>query len=59
MPPTAYDAVEVKLAKPASGDDRMAVHGTLEGKLVVDPYEEGGWLLGLFLMEDGALKPDL
>ncbi|MGD9689610.1 MAG: hypothetical protein AB7K52_06610 [Phycisphaerales bacterium] len=59
VPPTAYDAVEVKLIKPATGNDRLAVHGTLEGRFRVDAYEEGGWLLGLYLMDDAVLKPDL
>ncbi len=58
VPPTAYDAVEVKLARPATGDQRLTFHGTLEGKFKVDPYEEGGWLIGLYLMDDATLKGD-
>lgn len=58
VPPTAYDAVEVKLAKPATGDQRLVFHGKLEGKFKVDPYEEGGWLIGLYLMDDATLKGD-
>ncbi len=58
VPPTAYDAVEVKLAAAANAKQRMAVHGTVEGRLKVDPYLDGGWLLGLYLMEDAKLTID-
>lgn len=58
VPPTAYDAVEVKLAKPASGDDRFITHGEVVGKLKVLPYTDAGWLLGLYLMEHGELAGD-
>ena len=58
VPPTAYDAIEVKLANPANAKQRMAAHGTVDGKLKVDPYLDGGWLLGLYLMEDAKLMID-
>lgn len=58
VPPTAYDAVEVKLAQPPSREQRLATHGTLRGKLKVDPYEDGGWLLGLYVLQDATLKAD-
>jgi hypothetical protein len=58
VPPTAYDAVEVRLAKAASNDERLAYHGMLEGVFKVDPYEDGGWLIGLYMMEAATLKPD-
>ncbi|MFN0011833.1 MAG: DUF3299 domain-containing protein [Phycisphaerales bacterium] len=58
VPPTAYDAVEVKLAAAANAKQRMAVHGTVEGKLKVDPYLDGGWLLGLYLIDDATLTID-
>ncbi len=58
VPPTAYDALEVKLANPANAKQRLAAHGTVEGRLKVDPYIDGGWLLGLYLMEDAKLTID-
>ncbi len=58
VPPTAYDAVEVKLANAANAKQRMAMHGTVEGKLKVDPYLDGGWLLGLYLIDDATLTMD-
>lgn len=55
VPPTPYDAIEVKLKTAASGRDRFTAFGAIEGKLQVDPYIKGNWLLGLYLMEDAAL----
>jgi len=58
VPPTAYDAVEVKLAQPANAQQRFTQHGSLTGKFKVDPYEDGGWLLGLYVMDDAVLSAD-
>ncbi len=55
LPPTAYDAIEVRLTEPATGDDRFAAYGTVEGKFLVDPYLKGNWLLGLYMMENATL----
>lgn len=57
-PPTAYDAVEVHLKEPAPAAQRLATHGLVSGKFKVDPYVDNGWLLGLYLMEDGKLTLD-
>ena len=54
-PPSPYDAIEVKLAAPATGGQKTMASGTMTGIFKVDPYEDGGWLLGLFLMEDAML----
>lgn len=54
-PPTPYDAIEVKLTLPASAGQKLMTSGGIMGRFRVDPYEDGGWLLGLFLMEDGKL----
>lgn len=56
VPPTAYDAVETKLAKPAVGDDKFITFGETTGVLKVDPYVDNGWLLGLYIMEDAVLS---
>lgn len=55
VPPTPYDALEVRLKEPATGKDRFTAFGTVEGTMKVDPYIKGNWLLGLYLMEDGRL----
>lgn len=55
VPPTPYDAVEVKLAAAATGKERFTSFGSVEGLLKVDPYIKGNWLLGLYLLENGKL----
>ena len=55
VPPTPYDAVEVKLAKPADRRDSLVSFVTLEGVLDVDPYVNRDFLLGLFTMSEAAL----
>lgn len=57
VPPTPYDAVEVRLAQPAEGDDRMTTFGSVTGVFGVKPYVVGGWLVGLYVMERAALAP--
>jgi hypothetical protein len=54
-PPTPYDAIEVRLQKAATGQDRFTAFGSIEGLFKVDPYVKGNWLLGLYLMEDAKL----
>lgn len=56
VPPTPYDAIEVRLASAATGRDRFTSFGTVEGKLMIDPYIKGNWLLGLYLMEEAAIS---
>ncbi len=55
VPPTPYDAIEVRLQKAATGQDRFTAFGSVEGLFKVDPYVKGNWLLGLYLMEDATL----
>ncbi len=58
VPPTAYDAIEVKLATAARSDQRQAVNGHLVGRFKLDPFEDQGWLLGLYVLEDATLTTD-
>jgi hypothetical protein len=58
VPPTAYDAIEVKLLRGASTSERSAVHGTLTGRFKIEPYEDSGWLLGLYILDEGELQVD-
>lgn len=55
VPPTPYDAIEVKLKNPAKGDDRFRVTGTITGILRIDPYLVKDWLVSLFLMDDATI----
>lgn len=57
-PPTAYDAIEVKLAAPATGESRFAVHGTVVGQFKVDPYIDSNYLLGLYVLENASFASD-
>jgi hypothetical protein len=58
IPPTPYDAVEVRLTEPVGpGDAGGGVqYGAIEGTFEVDPYVAGGWLLGLYVMNDATLN---
>jgi hypothetical protein len=56
VPPTPYDAIEVKLKAPAKGNDRLRTSGTLTGQFKVDPYLVKDWLVSLFVMENGELS---
>jgi len=57
VPPTPYDAVEVRLAQPVVDDGRFANAGSLEGLFKVEPYLVGEWLVGLYLMENARFMP--
>jgi len=58
VPPTPYDAVEVRLVSPVSGKARMATYGSVTGKFRVDPHLVGGWLVGLYVMDQATLAPE-
>ncbi|MEO1582977.1 MAG: hypothetical protein AAFR96_00195 [Planctomycetota bacterium] len=55
VPPTPYDAIEVSLTNPATQGEKFAVEGALVGKLTVDPYLVGDWLIGLYLLGEASL----
>lgn len=55
VPPTPYDAIEVKLTTPITKDQKSTAYGTVEGKLSVKPYLVGEWLVGLYLLDEGKL----
>ncbi len=56
VPPTPYDAIEVKLKTAAKGDARLRTTGTLTGILRVDPYLVKDWLVSLYVMDDGEVS---
>ena len=55
IPPTPFDAIEVRLLEAADEEERFAVYGTVMGKLQVSPYMVGDWLYGLYVMENATL----
>lgn len=58
MPPTPYDAVEVRLATTPTPSQRSSNQGTLRGVLKIDPLEDAGWLLGMYVIENGKLTTE-
>jgi hypothetical protein len=52
VPPTPYDAVEVKLVETATRQDMFVQYATLEGVMKVDPYVNRDWLLGMYILEN-------
>ncbi|MSR68942.1 MAG: DUF3299 domain-containing protein [Phycisphaerales bacterium] len=60
VPPSPYDAIEVKLAIPADNSKRHMVRvGTIEGILHVDPYLVERWLVGLYTMDGATLSSEM
>ena len=65
VPPTPYDAVEVKLLEPANRGGRHAAFnfGGVRGTFRVDPYLVENWLVGLYILEGAQMvegaKPEL
>ncbi len=56
IPPTPYDAIEVKLAELTRMGNTVTGYGMVEGTFKVDPYIVQGWLLGLYLIEDASFE---
>jgi len=52
VPPTPYDAVEVKLVEKATRQDMFVQYATLEGVMKVEPYVNRDWLLGMYILEN-------
>lgn len=64
VPPTPYDAIEVRLATPVSGEARYATYGTITGKLGVEPYVvtssngKMSFLLGIYVLDGATMSGD-
>ncbi len=56
VPPTPFDAVEVRMKAAIEGGDRYATQGEVSGKFGVKPYLAGDWLVGLYVMDDAVLS---
>jgi len=60
IPPTPYDAVEVKLAAEIKGWKRHTINfGSIEGTFKVEPYLVENWLVGLYLIEGARIDTEL
>ncbi|GJM18622.1 MAG: hypothetical protein DHS20C14_08350 [Phycisphaeraceae bacterium] len=55
VPPTPYDAVEVRLTESLDTSRGAPGFGSIEGTFKTDPYIVSGWLLGLYLLEDAQM----
>jgi hypothetical protein len=56
LPPTPYDAMEVRLVEPVKPSRRHAFNfGTVQGRLKVDPMLVENWLVGLYRLEEATL----
>ncbi len=56
VPPTPYDAIEVKLSNAQRMGNSPTSFGQVEGVFKVDPYIVSGWLLGLYMVEDAVFE---
>lgn len=60
VPPTPFDAIEVRLAEaPANRRRHGMAFGFVEGTLTVEPYLVDSWLVGLYVMDDAVLKIEM
>jgi hypothetical protein len=60
IPPTPYDAIEVKLATEIKGWKKHTFNfGAIEGTFTVEPYLVENWLVGLYMMKDATLNREL
>ncbi len=61
VPPTPYDAVEVRLTAPVTGEDRYTNYATITGKLGVEPYVSSStdgklkFLLGIYVLNGATM----
>ncbi len=56
VPPTPYDAVEVKLGVPLDLTRQAINYGSIRGTFSVDPYLVNNFLVGLYVMDDGVVE---
>jgi hypothetical protein len=57
IPPTPYDCVEVSLAEPVAVRGKHLIQfGTVRGRLRVEPFLAGRFLLGLYRIEVGSVE---
>ncbi|MFM1805359.1 MAG: hypothetical protein RL136_2238 [Planctomycetota bacterium] len=60
VPPTPYDAVEVRLTSEVKGWKKHTINfGAIEGVFRVEPYLVENWLVGLYLIDEGVLDTEI
>jgi hypothetical protein len=59
VPPTPYDAIEVVLDNTVTGEARFTSTGAIKGRFGLKPYVVGDWLVGLYVIDQGALSPQM
>ncbi len=60
VPPSPYDAIEVKLLSPSDNSKRHVMRvGSIEGVFHIDPYIVERWLVGLYTMDEAELSTEL
>ena len=56
LPPTPFDCIEASLAVPLRlGAQHTISFGTVRGRLVVEPFKAGAFLLGLYRLQDASI----
>jgi hypothetical protein len=56
LPPTPFDCIEAALAAPITlGAKHSISFGTVRGRLVVEPFAAGAFLIGLYRLEDASV----
>jgi hypothetical protein len=57
LPPTPFDCIEATLAAPITlGAKHSVSFGTVSGRLVVEPFTAGAFLIGLYRLESAQLE---
>lgn len=57
LPPTPFDCIEATLAAPITlGAKHSVSFGTVRGRLVVEPFTAGAFLIGLYRLESAQLE---
>jgi len=56
VPPSPYDAIEATLEHDVDFGSSAVGYGTITGTFYLDPYVVDGWVLGLYIIEDGAYR---
>jgi hypothetical protein len=54
VPPTPYDAIEVKLNRSVTFGYSATGYGAIKGTMKIDPYVVSGWLMGLYVIENAS-----
>ena len=57
LPPTPFDSIEATFVRPIPvRGQHLFRFGTVKGRLVVEPFVAGSFLLGLYRLEDAVLE---